>query len=491
MKKIRFQEGLTYDDVLLMPSFSKILPREANTQTRLTRRITINIPLISAAMDTVTESEMAIKMAICGGIGFIHKNMPIERQAEEVRRVKRYESGLILDPITLTKNATVGEAIKIITENKIGGIPILDKDGKLAGILTNRDLRFERSKSKHIEEVMTPLKNLIVAPPKTRLSEAEQILLKNKIEKLPLVDKNGRLKGLITFKDIMKTKNNPNSAKDKLGRLLVGAAVGVTHDVLERVRALAKSGVDVVCVDTAHGHSIGVLRAIRKIKKHFPELEIVGGNVATYEGALALIKAGVDAVKVGVGPGSICTTRVIAGIGVPQLTAVMEAARACRKRKVPVIADGGIVHTGDITKALAAGASSVMAGSIFAGVEESPGKTLIHEGRKYKQYRGMGSIEAMAQADSSKDRYFQDAEDDLKKLVPEGVAARVPYKGMLEEAIVQCMGGLRAGMGYCGAKNIEALQRKARFVKITSAGVRESHPHGVTIVNEAPNYTVK
>lgn len=480
-------EGITFDDVLLVPSFSEILPREVDTSTKLTRNLTINVPLVSAAMDTVTESALAIAIAREGGIGIIHKNMSKEQQAEMVRKVKRADSGMIIDPIVLTEDAVIGDAHKIMSENKIGGIPIVDKAGKLVGILTNRDLRFEKNYKRKVTEVMTKEK-LITAPKGTDLKQAEKILEKYKIEKLPVVDKAGKLVGLITYKDILKVRNHPNAAKDTLGRLLCGAAVGVTQDMIERIEALVNVGVDVVCVDTAHGHSKGVLNAIKKAKQTFKHLEIVGGNVATEAGAKALIEAGVDAVKVGVGPGSICTTRVVAGVGVPQLSAIYEAAKAAKKVGVPIIGDGGIRYTGDIVKAIAAGADTVMAGSIFAGTDESPGETIIYEGRKFKSYRGMGSVEAMKEG--SKDRYFQDVEDDIKKLVPEGIVGRVPYKGSVSEVMYQYIGGLRAGMGYCGAKNIKALQQ-AQFVRITSAGVAESHPHDVTITKEAPNYSRK
>jgi len=478
-------EGLTFDDVLLIPAYSEVLPREVEIRSKLTRNITINVPLISAAMDTVTESRMAIAIAREGGIGIIHKNMSIERQAEEVRKVKRADSGMIMDPVTLHENSTVGQALKMMKEYRIGGIPIVNKENILVGILTNRDLRFETDMKKLVSKVMTS-QNLITAKESMDLHHAEDILRKHKIEKLPVVNKNGKLVGLITYKDIMKVQDHPQGVKDKMGRLLVGAAVGVTSDMLERMEALVHVGVDVVCIDTAHGHSRGVLDAVKKARKQFKNLEIVGGNVATKEGAEALIAAGVDAVKVGVGPGSICTTRIVAGVGVPQLSAIVMASEAVKKSGVAIIADGGIRYTGDIVKALAGGADSVMAGSIFAGSEESPGETIIFEGRKFKSYRGMGSVEAMNEG--SKDRYFQDVEDDIKKLVPEGIVGRVPFKGTLSEVIHQYIGGLKAGMGYCGAKNIAAL-KKASFVKITTAGVKESHPHDVTITKEAPNYS--
>ncbi|QEC53303.1 IMP dehydrogenase [Anseongella ginsenosidimutans] len=478
-------EGLTYDDVLLIPAYSETLPREVNTQTRLTRNIRINIPIVSAAMDTVTESALAIAIAQEGGIGILHKNMSIERQALEVRKVKRSESGMILDPVTLRDDATLEEALALMKEYKIGGIPIVDGERKLTGILTNRDLRFQKDITMKVGQVMTR-HNLVIAPEGTDLAKAEEILQNHKIEKLPVVDKDGRLSGLITYKDIQKFKNFPTACKDTHGRLRVGAAVGVTADTLDRVAALVNAGVDVIIIDTAHGHSRGVIIEVKKVKERFPDLEIIAGNVGTGEGAKALADAGVDGVKVGIGPGSICTTRVVAGVGVPQLSAVYEAAKALQGMGIPVIADGGIKQTGDIVKAIAAGASSVMAGSLFAGVEESPGETIIYEGRKFKSYRGMGSVEAMELG--SKDRYFQDVEDDIKKLVPEGIVGRVPYKGTLREVMHQYIGGLRAGMGYCGAATIEDLQ-KARFVKITAAGLRESHPHDIIITKEAPNYS--
>ncbi len=478
-------EGLTYDDVLLVPSYSEVLPREVDTSTLFTRNIKINIPIVSAAMDTVTESALAIAMAQEGGIGVLHKNMSIEMQAAEVRKVKRSESGMIHDPITLRDNATIGEALSIMREQRIGGIPIVDGNKKLVGILTNRDLRFETNENKKVIEVMTSEK-LITVTGVVSLPKAEIILRQYKIEKLPVVDKTGKLIGLITYKDILKFKSRPNSCKDDLGRLRVAAAIGVTTDMIERVHALVKVGVDAISIDTAHGHSKGVINALKQVKKNFPKLDVMVGNVGTGDGAKTLVKAGADAVKVGIGPGSICTTRVVAGVGVPQLTAVTEAASAIKGSGIPVIADGGIRFTGDIPKAIAAGAHCIMAGSLFAGVEESPGETIIFEGRKFKSYRGMGSIEAMREG--SKDRYFQDAEDDIKKLVPEGIVGRVPYKGTLAETVYQLVGGLRAGMGYCGAANIGELQ-KASFIRITQSGVRESHPHGVTIVKEAPNYT--
>ncbi|MCW3071606.1 MAG: dehydrogenase [Bacteroidetes bacterium] len=478
-------EGLTYDDVLLVPAYSEVLPREVDTSSYFTKKIKLNMPVVSAAMDTVTEYQLAIAIAQEGGIGVLHKNMSIADQAEHVRRVKRSESGMIMDPVTLLESALVSDALSLMKENKIGGIPVVNASRELIGIVTNRDLRFEKNTKRPVKEVMTS-KNMVVAKVGTDLKKAEQILQNHKIEKLPVVDRNNKLVGLITYRDIIKVKVHPNANKDSLGRLRVAAAVGVTADVMERVDALARAGVDAVIIDTAHGHSKGVIDALKKVKKGYPGLQVVVGNIATPEAALALAKAGADAVKVGIGPGSICTTRVIAGVGVPQLTAVMEVAKALKGKGVPVIADGGIRFTGDIVKALAAGASSVMMGSMFAGVEESPGETIIFEGRKFKSYRGMGSIEAMQKG--SKDRYFQDAEDDIKKLVPEGISGRVPFKGSLSEVLYQFAGGLRAGMGYCGAKNVEALQ-KAKFIRITNAGIRESHPHGVSITREAPNYS--
>jgi IMP dehydrogenase len=478
-------EGLTYDDVLLLPAYSEVLPREVDTSSYLTKKIKLNIPIVSAAMDTVTESALAIAIAQAGGLGMLHKNMTIQGQADEVRKVKRSESGMIQDPVTLDENATVADAIKIMREYRIGGIPVIDTDHKLKGIVTNRDLRFQKIMTKPVREVMTT-ENLITAPLKTSLTQAEEILQNHKIEKLPVVDNDGRLCGLITFKDIQKFKNYPIACKDEHGRLRVGAAVGVTADTMERVDALVKAGVDVIAIDTAHGHSKGVITKLKEVKARYPDLQVIAGNIATADAARALAEAGADAVKVGIGPGSICTTRIIAGVGVPQLYAVYECAKALEGTGVPVIADGGIKHTGDIAKAIAAGASSIMAGSLFAGVEESPGETIIYEGRRFKSYRGMGSIEAMESG--SKDRYFQDVEDDIKKLVPEGIVGRVPLKGTLAEITYQFVGGLKASMGYCGAKDIETLQ-KARFVRITSAGIRESHPHDITITKEAPNYS--
>jgi IMP dehydrogenase len=480
-------EALTYDDVLLVPAYSEVLPRETNTSSQLTRNIRLNIPIASAAMDTVTESELAIAMALEGGIGIIHKNMAIALQAEQVRRVKRSQSGLILDPVTLDIHSTVRDAENIMREFKIGGIPVVDENKKLVGIITNRDLRFQKDMNVPVEKIMTK-ENLITASEGITLDQAEGTLKKYKIEKLPIVNKKGMLTGLITFKDIQKKKNKPNACQDNFGRLRVGAAVGVTPDILDRIEALKTAGVDVISIDTAHGHSKGVIEAAKRVKKKYPELDLIVGNIATGDAAKALAKAGADAVKVGVGPGSICTTRVVAGVGLPQLSAVYESAKALSDTDVPVIADGGIRFSGDLVKALAAGADSIMIGSLLAGTEEAPGEMIIYEGRKFKSYRGMGSIEAME--DGSKDRYFQDVEDDVKKLVPEGISGRVPYKGLVSEVLYQLVGGLKAGMGYCGAKNIEKL-KKAKFVKITSAGVTENHPHDVTITREAPNYSRK
>ena len=480
-------EALTYDDVLLLPAYSEVLPREVSTQTRLTKNIMLNVPILSAAMDTVTEAELAIAMAQSGGIGIIHKNMTIAQQAEQVRKVKRSESGMIIDPVTLTMDKTIGDAQKIMRESRIGGIPIIDNTGKLVGILTNRDLRFQKNMARPVTEVMTT-ENLITAKKGTSLEDAEVILQEYKIEKLPIVDADYKLIGLVTYKDIIKRKSHPNACKDSHGRLRVGAAVGVTPDILDRVKALVKVGVDVVSIDTAHGHSKGVIDALKSVKKAFPNLDVMCGNVATGAGARALAEAGADAVKVGVGPGSICTTRIIAGVGMPQLSAVYEAAKAVADLDVPIVADGGIRFSGDIVKAIAGGASSIMVGSMLAGTDEAPGEVVLFEGRKFKSYRGMGSVEAME--DGSKDRYFQDAEDDIKKLVPEGIVGRVPFKGSVSEIIYQMVGGLKAGMGYCGAGNIEAL-KQAQFVKITSAGVKESHPHDVSISKEAPNYSSK
>ncbi|BDQ02132.1 IMP dehydrogenase [Ignavibacterium sp.] len=481
-------EGLTFDDVLLIPSRSKVLPREVDVSTYLTGEIKLNIPLISAAMDTVTESEMAIAMAREGGIGILHKNMTIEKQCEEVDKVKRSESGMIQDPITLTPDKTIGEALQLMKKYSISGIPVVDNKGKLVGILTNRDLRFEPNHSLPVSELMTK-ENLITAPIGTTLEKAEKILQKYKIEKLPVVDKNGKLRGLITFKDILKKKKHPNACKDDLGRLRVGAAVGITYDTIERVQELFNSGADVIVIDTAHGHSEGVLHTIKEIRRKFKYEQIIAGNIGTYEGALDLINLGVDAIKVGIGPGSICTTRVVAGVGIPQITAISEAHRAASKKGIPIIADGGIRHTGDVPKAIVAGADSVMIGGLFAGVDESPGEKILYEGRSFKLYRGMGSLGAMKQG--SKDRYFQDAEDDIAKLVPEGVEGRVPYKGPLSDTIYQIIGGLRAAMGYCGTRDITTLKKKGRFIKITLAGLRESHPHDIIITQEAPNYSLK
>ena len=479
-------EGLTYDDVLLVPAFSEILPREVSIQTKFTRNITINVPIASAAMDTVTESAMAIAMAREGGIGVLHKNMSIEHQAQEVRKVKRAESGMILDPVTLPLTAVVFDAKQNMKEHGIGGIPIIDENGTLKGIVTNRDLRFEHDNQRPIIEVMTS-ENLITADVGTSLKDAEKILQKNKIEKLLIVDDNYKLAGLITFRDITKVTQKPIANKDNFGRLRVAAALGVTQDAVERAEALVNAGVDAVIIDTAHGHTKGVVTVLKAIKKQFPNLDVVVGNIATGEAAKYLVEAGADAVKVGIGPGSICTTRVVAGVGFPQFSAVLEVAAAIKGSGVPVIADGGIRYTGDIPKAIAAGADLVMLGSLLAGTKESPGETIIYEGRKFKSYRGMGSVEAMKQG--SKDRYFQDVEDDIKKLVPEGIVGRVPYKGDLEESIHQFIGGLRAGMGYCGSKDIETLKETGRFVRITASGINESHPHDVAITKEAPNYS--
>jgi IMP dehydrogenase len=482
-----FIEGLTFDDVLLVPSYSEIVPRDVDIKTRLTKDITLHVPMLSAAMDTVTEASLAIALAREGGLGILHKNMTIEKQADQVRKVKRSESGMIIDPITLTVDATIGDALALMRENKIGGIPIVDGGGKLAGILTNRDLRFEHDMHRKVSEVMTK-EHLITAPEGTDLKGAEKILRQTKIEKLPVVDKSGKLVGLITYRDILQVTSFPNAVKDSLGRLLVGAAIGVTRDLLDRVAALQGVGVDVVCLDSAHGHSRGIIESLKSVKKNFKNLSVIAGNIATREGAEALADAGADAVKVGIGPGSICTTRIVAGAGVPQLTAIMQAHAALSKRKIPLIADGGIRYTGDMVKALAAGADCVMMGSIFAGTEESPGDTIIYEGRKFKEYRGMGSLGAMSVGSS--DRYFQDPEADVRKFVPEGIEGRVAYKGMLREIVYQFVGGLRAGMGYCGAKNIADLQN-ATLVKITNAGMRESHAHDVEITREAPNYSRK
>ncbi|MGC6479810.1 MAG: IMP dehydrogenase [Flavobacteriaceae bacterium] len=478
--------GLTYDDVLLVPAYSQILPREVKIQTQFSRNISLNTPIVSAAMDTVTESSMAIAMAREGGIGVLHKNMSIQAQANQVRRVKRAESGMILDPVILPLSAKVGDAQQSMAQHKIGGIPIVHENGTLAGIVTNRDLRFERDQNRPITEVMTT-ENLITVNQGVSLSDAEQILQQHKIEKLPVLDQEQKLVGLITFRDITKQTKKPIANKDGYGRLRVAAAVGVTADVLERVTALVQSGVDAIIVDTAHGHTQGVANVLKEIKSEFNELDVVVGNIATADAAKYLVDNGADAVKVGIGPGSICTTRVIAGVGFPQLSAVLEVSKAIKGSGVPVIADGGIRFTGDISKALAAGADAVMLGSLLAGTKESPGETVIFEGRKFKTYRGMGSVEAMKKGSS--DRYFQDVEDDLKKLVPEGIVGRVPYKGDLNESIHQFVGGLRAGMGYCGAATIADLQDNAQFVQITAAGIRESHPHNVSITKQAPNYS--
>ena len=479
-------QGLTYDDVLLVPDYSEILPREVSISSKFSKNIPLNIPIVSAAMDTVTESEMAIAMAREGGIGVLHKNMTIEEQAARVRAVKRSESGMIIDPVTLPGTALVSDANENMKEFKIGGIPVVDNDNKLIGIVTNRDLRFEKNNNRPITEVMTS-QNLITVNEGTSLKDAEKILQKHKIEKLPVVSKGNILVGLITFRDITKHSTKPKANKDEYGRLRVAAAVGITSDVLDRVNALNKSGVDAIVIDTAHGHSKGVSDVLKKVKKQFSDLDIIVGNVATTDAAKYLIKNGADAIKVGIGPGSICTTRVIAGVGYPQLSAIMEVRKALVDTDIPLIADGGIRFTGDIPKAIAAGADSVMLGSMLAGTRESPGETIIYEGRKYKTYRGMGSVEAMKMG--SKDRYFQDVEDDIKKLVPEGIVGRVPFKGDLNESIHQFVGGLRAGMGYCGAKNIAMLKANGKFITITSAGMKESHPHDISITKEAPNYS--
>ncbi|HRD58887.1 MAG TPA: IMP dehydrogenase [Ferruginibacter sp.] len=480
-----FGEGLTFDDVLLIPAYSQILPRDVNISSPLTKSITLNVPLLSAAMDTVTEAQLAIALAREGGLGILHKNMSIEKQAGEVRRVKRSENGLILDPVTLGPDATIGEALRLMKENKIGGIPIVDAAQKLVGILTNRDLRLETDLKRKVHTVMTS-EGLITAPEGTDLKKAELIFKKNKVEKLPVVSKAGKLIGLVTFGDILKLKSHPNAVKDSFGRLLVGAGVGITSDTMDRVDALHKAGVDVICLDSAHGHTKGVIETLIKVKKSFKTLQVIAGNVGTGAGAKALADAGADAVKVGIGPGSICTTRIVAGTGVPQISAVMEAATALKGKKVGIISDGGIRYTGDMVKALAAGAHCVMMGNVFAGTEESPGETIIYEGRKFKQYRGMGSLGAMAQGSS--DRYFQDVEDDVKKFVPEGIEGRVPYKGNLREVVHQFTGGLKAGMGYCGAADIKALQQ-SQFIRISNAGMKESHAHDIAITKEAPNYS--
>lgn len=483
----QIKEGLTYDDVLLVPAYSEILPRDVQLKSKVSRNIEVNTPILSAAMDTVTEAKLAIAIAQQGGIGVIHKNMTIAEQALEVRKVKRSESGMILDPVTLSEDAFVKDALNLMKENGIGGIPVIDKNRILKGIVTNRDLRFEKNLNRPISEVMT-IENIVTTNDGTDLSQAEDILQQKKIEKLPVVDASNKLIGLITYRDIIKVKMYPNSCKDSYGRLRVAAAVGVTNDTLERVNALVDAGVDAIVIDTAHGHTKGVVDKLKEVKTRHSKLDVIVGNIATAEAAKYLVEAGADGVKVGIGPGSICTTRIIAGVGVPQLSAVNEVAKALVGTGVPVIADGGIRYTGDIVKAIAAGADTVMVGSMFAGVEESPGETIIYEGRKFKSYRGMGSLEAMQKG--SKDRYFQDAEDDIKKLVPEGISARVAYKGNLIEVMYQIIGGLRAGMGYCGSPTIEKL-KGAKFVRITSAGMRESHPHDVTITREAPNYSIK
>ncbi len=481
------EKGFTFDDVLLVPAYSEVLPRDVDISTRLSRNLRINVPIVSAAMDTVTEKHLAIAIARQGGIGMVHKNMSVEEQADQGRSVKRSESGMIIDPVTLPLSAVVGEAVAVMENFKIGGIPIVDKDNKLLGILTNRDLRFETNMQRPVRELMSS-ENLVTAPVGTDLDQARQILQEHKIEKLPVVDGAGKLVGLITYRDIIKVKDFPLACKDQFGRLMVGAAVGISQDSMERIDELVRVQADVICIDTAHGHSKGVLDFVRDVKRKYPDLQVVTGNIATGEAAKALVDAGADSVKVGVGPGSICTTRVVAGVGVPQLSAIHNAYRAIGDTDVPIIADGGIRFTGDIVKALAAGADCIMGGSLFAGVEEAPGETIIFEGRKFKIYRGMGSLSAMKRG--SKDRYFQDVEDDVKKLVPEGIEGRVPYKGTVAEVMVQYIGGLRAGMGYCGAANTRAL-KDAKFVSISQAGVIESHPHNVTITKEAPNYSSK
>ncbi len=478
-------ESITFDDVLLIPKKSNVLPRDVDVTTKLSRNIKLNIPLLSAAMDTVTEAKLAIGLAREGGIGIIHKNMSIEEQAAQVDQVKRSESGMILDPVTMKANQTVGDALSLMNKFQISGIPIVDNEGKLIGIVTNRDLRFEPNRELKVSKIMTK-ENLVTAPIGTTLERAKHILQKYRIEKLPVVEKNGKLRGLITFKDIQKKRSHPNACKDKHGRLRVGAAVGVTSETIERVEALVNVGVDVIVIDTAHGHSKSVIEMVKRVKRDFPTIELIGGNVGTQEATRDLIKAGVDAVKVGIGPGSICTTRIIAGVGVPQVTAIYECSKIASRYQIPVIADGGIKQTGDIAKAIAAGADSVMIGSLFAGVDESPGEKVLLEGRSYKVYRGMGSIEAMKKGSS--DRYFQDVEEGLPKLVPEGIEGRVPYKGPLSDTVFQMIGGLRAAMGYCGCKNINEMKTKTQFLKISEAGLRESHPHDVNITKEAPNY---
>ncbi len=482
-KKIQ-SEGLTFDDVLLIPAYSEVLPRTVSITSRFSRNIVINTPVVSAAMDTVTEADLAIALAREGGIGVIHKNMPIAAQAAHVRKVKRAENGMIYDPITISKDNTVGDALRLMKEHKIGGIPVVSQDNTLIGIVTNRDLRFQKDMGRKIDDVMT--KEGLITTYNPDLQHASDILLQNKIEKLPVIDKEGKLVGLLTYKDITKVQTNPNASKDDKGRLRVAAAVGVTGDTMDRIAALCEAGVDAVVIDTAHGHHVNIAEMLKQVKKTFTSIDVVVGNIATAEAALHLAKAGADGIKVGIGPGSICTTRVIAGVGVPQLSAIYDAANAVKDMGIPIIADGGIRYTGDVVKAIAAGADCIMAGSMFAGVEESPGETIIYNGRKFKSYRGMGSLEAMQHG--SKDRYFQDMEDDIKKLVPEGIAARVPYKGSLKEVVYQIIGGLRAGMGYCGAKDIAAL-KKAKFVRITNSGMLESHPHDVAITSESPNYS--
>ncbi len=487
-EKQKIEQALTFDDVLLVPAKSHFLPREVDVSTLLTPEIKLNIPIISAAMDTVTESDLAIALAREGGIGILHKNMSIEKQCEEVDKVKRSESGMIKDPVTLFPDKSIGDALELMKKYSVSGIPIINHSKKLVGILTNRDLRFEPNKKLKVSQLMTK-ENLVTAPVGTTLEKAEKILQRYKIEKLPVVDRKGILKGLITFKDIMKKKKHPNACKDEHGRLRVGAAVGVTKDTFDRISELILNGADVIVIDTAHGHSAGVMRVVKEARKKFKYIQLIAGNVATYQAVIDLINCGVDAVKVGIGPGSICTTRVIAGVGVPQISAVMEANRASKKSGIPIIADGGIKQTGDVAKALAAGAHSVMIGGLFAGVEESPGETILYEGRSFKSYRGMGSLGAMKEG--SKDRYFQDVEDDIAKLVPEGVEGRVPFKGPLSDTIYQLVGGLRAAMGYCGVKNISQLRTKAKFVRVTHAGLKESHPHDVFITKEAPNYQTR
>ncbi|MCJ7554559.1 MAG: IMP dehydrogenase [Ignavibacteriaceae bacterium] len=478
-------EGITFDDILLLPGKSHVLPREVDVSTFLTPEIKLNIPLVSAAMDTVTESSMAIAIAREGGIGILHKNLTIEDQCGEVDKVKRSESGMIRNPITLTPDQTIGDALELMKKYTVSGIPVIDNDEKLVGILTNRDLRFEPNKRLKVSALMTK-ENLITAPLGTTLEKAEKILQRYKIEKLPVVDKYGKLKGLITFKDIMKKKKHPFACKDEHGRLRVGAAIGITLDTLDRVEGLNHAGADVIIIDTAHGHSMSVIKVIKEIRRKFKYTQLIAGNIGTYEGALELVNCNVDAIKVGIGPGSICTTRVVAGVGVPQITAITEAYRAVKKKGIPIIADGGVKQTGDIPKAIAVGADSVMIGGLFAGVDESPGEKILYEGRSFKLYRGMGSISAMKKG--SKDRYFQDAEDEVKKLVPEGVEGRVPYKGPLEDTIYQLVGGLRAAMGYCGTKDIKTLKKYGKFVKVSLAGLKESHPHDVIITQESPNY---